>query len=281
MTRIATLITCHNRKAKTLDCLEALFANTLPEGYSLDVILVDDGSTDGTGQAVSERYPQVKIIRGDGSLFWNRGMHLAFATAMDEGYDYYAWLNDDTALFPTAIEAILQTRLPGWTEPVIVVGAICDPVTGEFAYGGARHIGGPFRPFLNAYVSPDGHPQEIDAMNGNVVFIPDSIARKVGNLAPVFEHAMGDTDYSMRARKLGVKILQTPGYIGQCSRNEINGTYRDKSLSLNEKIKHALSRKGLPLRSWLAMCRRHGGWLWPIHFIWGYTKIICVCLRKG
>lgn len=274
MTRIATLITCHNRKVKTLACLEALFENTLPEGYSLDVILVDDGSTDGTGQAVRERYPQVKIIRGDGSLFWNRSMHLAFATAMDEGYDYYVWLNDDTALFPTAIGAILQTCLPGWTEPVIVVGAVCDPETGKFAYGGARHIGGPFRPFLNGYVSPDGHPQEIDAMNGNVVFIPDLIARRVGNLDPVFEHAMGDTDYAMRACKLGIKILQTPDYIGQCSRNEIKGTYRDKSLSLKEKIKHALSRKGLPMRSWLAMCWRHGGWLWPIHFIWGYTKII-------
>jgi GT2 family glycosyltransferase len=274
MNRIATLITCHNRKTKTLACLDALFRNTLPEGYSLDVFLVDDGSTDGTAQAIIERYPQVNIITGNGSLFWNRGMHLAFAAAMKEGFDFYLWLNDDTTLYTQAIREILQTRLPAWAEPVIVVGAICDPVTGKFTYGGARHIGGQLRPFLCEYVFPNGQPQEVDVMNGNVVFIPDSIARKLGNLDSVFEHAMGDTDYAMRARRVGIKILLTPDYIGSCLRNEAKGTYFDKTLSLKARVKQALSRKGLPLRSWLAMCLRHGGWLWPIHFIWGYTKII-------
>jgi GT2 family glycosyltransferase len=274
MKKIATLITCHNRKATTIACLEALFKNHLPEGYSLDVFLVDDGSTDGTEHAVREGYPQVAIIKGDGNLFWNRGMHLAFAAAMEKGFDYYLWLNDDTFLFPYAIEDLLQTRLTGWFENVIVAGATCDPVTGAYTYGGIRHSGRKFRPFLCDCVYCNDSPQELDVMNGNVVLLPDSIAKKLGNLDPVFEHAMGDTDYSMRARKLGIKILLTSGYIGHCSRNEIKDTCRDKSLSLKGRLNHALSRKGLPWRSWLTMCRRHGGWLWPIHFILGYIKII-------
>lgn len=274
MTRIATLIACHNRKTKTLECLESLYANQLPVEYSLDVFLVDDGSTDGTEQAVRQRYPKIHIIKGDGNLFWNRSMHLAFAEAMKQDYDYYLWLNDDTTLHPNTLNTLLNTQLPEWTKPVIVVGAISEPATGQFAYGGARHIGGPFRPFLCTYILPNGQPQELDVMNGNLVLIPNTIAQALKNVDPTFEHAMGDTDYAMRARRQGFKILLTGDYVGHCSRNEIKGTYQDKTLSLKERFSQALSRKGLPLQSWLTMCMRHGGWLWPIHFVWGYAKII-------
>ncbi|WP_333410708.1 hypothetical protein [Microcoleus sp. LAD1_D5] len=48
-TRIAVLLTCFNRKQKTLACLEALFNQTLPADTSLTTYLVDDASTDGIG----------------------------------------------------------------------------------------------------------------------------------------------------------------------------------------------------------------------------------------
>jgi GT2 family glycosyltransferase len=80
--RTAVLITCHNRKPKTLACLAALFNQELSPEVTIDVYLVDDGSTDGTAEAVHQAYPQVKILQGDGSLFWNRGMRKAFAEAL-------------------------------------------------------------------------------------------------------------------------------------------------------------------------------------------------------
>ena len=57
MKRIAVLMTVHNRREKTLLCLERLFANRMPEGYSMAVYLTDDGCTDGTAEAVSAQYP--------------------------------------------------------------------------------------------------------------------------------------------------------------------------------------------------------------------------------
>ena len=67
----------------------------------LNVYLVDDGSTDGTSEAVKKNFPQVNIIKGDGTLFWNGGMRVAFSKAMESEHDYYLWLNDDTILnFP-------------------------------------------------------------------------------------------------------------------------------------------------------------------------------------
>jgi GT2 family glycosyltransferase len=75
MQYIAILITCYNRKEKTLSCLAALFNCIVPDGYGFDVFLVDDGSTDGTSDAIKEGFTQVNIIQGNGNLFWNRGMH--------------------------------------------------------------------------------------------------------------------------------------------------------------------------------------------------------------
>jgi GT2 family glycosyltransferase len=80
--KIAILMTCFNRKGKTFSCLTSLFENRPPSGYKIDVYLVDDGSSDGTTEMVKENFPTVKIIQGDGSLFWNRGMKLTWSMAM-------------------------------------------------------------------------------------------------------------------------------------------------------------------------------------------------------
>ena len=96
--KVAVLLTCHNRVEKTLKCLSKLFGQQVDESVKVTVYLVDDGSTDGTGIAVKDRYPDINVIYGDGSLFWNGGMHQAFAEALKVGFDYYLWLNDDTNL---------------------------------------------------------------------------------------------------------------------------------------------------------------------------------------
>ncbi|MEI6067824.1 MAG: glycosyltransferase family 2 protein [Methylococcaceae bacterium] len=273
MQSIAVLMTCHNRRETTIACLDALFQNDLHD-VSLQTFLVDDGSTDGTTDTIKKRYPIVNVIPGDGNLFWNRGMHLAFEQALQIGFDAYLWLNDDTMLYPQAIQQLLQTKLTESDGETIVVGAVCDQDTGIRTYGGARYLDPVFRPFLYEQLSPNGKPQEVDVFNGNVVLIPNAIARKLGNLDPVFEHGMGDIDFAMRARKLGIKILMTADCVGTCSVNSAEGTYKDKKLSFKTRISQLFSRKGQPLRSWFAMCWRHGGLLWPLHFLSGYIKII-------
>ena len=50
--QIAVLITCFNRKEKTSNCLSSFYASTFRENFVFDLYLVDDGSTDGTSEAV-------------------------------------------------------------------------------------------------------------------------------------------------------------------------------------------------------------------------------------
>ena len=68
---IAVLMTCHNRKDKTLASLDSLFQQKMPADFRLEVYLVDDASTDGTAEAVTQKYPEVKVVEGNGSLFLN------------------------------------------------------------------------------------------------------------------------------------------------------------------------------------------------------------------
>ena len=112
MINIAVLITCHNRKHKTVKCLQKLYSQNNIENIKLKVFLVDDGSSDGTGQTVKKLFPDITIIKGSGNLFWGGGMFLAWETALKDNieYNYFLWINDDTFLFEDAISTLLGSK---------------------------------------------------------------------------------------------------------------------------------------------------------------------------
>lgn len=274
--KIAALITCHNRRAQTLACLEALYQNALSQDYSLHVILVDDGSTDGTGEAVRELYPSVEIIRGDGNLYWNKGMYRAFGHAMETGFDAYLWLNDDTVLYPTAMNSMLniwhQTKNRTGAH-AIIVGSTQDPNTAQLTYGGMMQHS-LLKRFRYALVKPGDQPAECQTMNGNCVLVPHGVASSLGNLEPRFAHAMGDIDYGLRAGQAGIKMLVVPGFVGTCRKNLVCGSFNDQALGIRLRWKKMMQPNGLPPNSWLVLTRRHGGMFWPLYFVWPYLRLI-------
>ncbi len=69
-------------QGKDAPLFDLLFSCRPEAGLELSVYLVDDGSSDGTGDAVRQAYPSVSVIRGDGTLFWNRGMRKAWEDAL-------------------------------------------------------------------------------------------------------------------------------------------------------------------------------------------------------
>ncbi len=274
--RVAVLMTCHNRKLQTMECLDALFRSELPRDYSLDVFLVDDDSSDGTEDAVRHDYPQVNVIKGDGSLFWNGGMRFAFSAAMDIGYDYYLWLNDDTILYGDALQQMLNTSLSALqkeSNDVIVVGATHASNSEQITYGGLVAVSRT-RPLTFKLQPVSGTPLTCDTMNGNCVLIPKGIAGKLGNLDASFAHSMGDIDYGLRAKKCGFQIIIAPGYVGACDRNSLKNTHYDAELGRIGRWKKITSSKELPVKSWYTLTKRHAGFLWPIYWAWPYMKVL-------
>ena len=83
--------------------MENLYKQVLPNYLRLDIYLTDDGCTDGTPEAIKRQFPKVHIIKGDGNLFWNRGMYRAWEEAAKQDYNFYLWLNDDSYLVDGAL----------------------------------------------------------------------------------------------------------------------------------------------------------------------------------
>ncbi|MEW6491894.1 MAG: glycosyltransferase family 2 protein [Cyanobacteriota bacterium] len=284
--RLAALLTCHNRKPKTLASLKALFNQKLPGAIAIDVFLVDDGSTDGTASSVTESYPQVKILEGDGSLFWNGGMRLALTEAIKYDYDYYLWLNDDTILYPNALSNLLTTvqdlRNQGENR-VLVAGSTCDPNTKALTYGGVVRRSR-WRPLKYDLVEPGEAVKRCDTINGNCVLIPREVVQVVGNLDPAFTHYAGDWDYGLRAKKQGYTVCIAPGYVGTCSQNyqPNSDSEVDSPVHLGEGIKKIGQPKGLavreqilhPLGEWKIFAQRYGGALWPIYWLIPYRRLL-------
>lgn len=235
MKLIAVLLTVHNRKEKTLCCLQNLFKQKIPNGYQIEVYLTDDGCTDGTPEAVHEQFPTVHIIKGDGSLFWNRGMYTAWDTAAKaKDYDFYLWLNDDTNLSPNSLsEMLVSTEQTDYKA--IIVGATKSVNKDATTYGGYMK---------GKLLDPNNTLQACDTFNGNCVLIPQFVYKTIGNLDWTYRHAIGDLDYGYCAGQAGIKSYVAPHYIGFCEKNPKLPAWARKEVPLAKRVKNLYSPLG-------------------------------------
>jgi len=256
---IAVLMTCHNRRTLTLRCLETLIQQPLfrPE----NLFLVDDGSTDGTGAAVSGLLPAAHVIQGDGSLFWNGGMRLAWEKARSDRFDFYLWLNDDVELTPDALTMLVADADAVCPRggAVIVAAATAEPGGGTVTYGAHRRPH-PRRPLRMALIQPQGRPVSADTISGNIVLISAAAEARLGNLRADFTHIYGDLDYGLRARAAGVPVWLAGRTGGTCAANPLTGSSLDPALPRLERLRRRWREAGkLHARDWRRFVRLHGG----------------------
>ena len=265
---IAVLLTCHNRKEKTLKCLEALYACKIPEEFNIEVYLVDDGSIDGTGEVVRAQFPEVNVIDGDGSLYWNRGMRLAWKTAAEtKDHDFYLWLNDDTFLDENALVELLSCYKKEKKEAgnySIITGACRARNENTFTYGG-RNEDGPVR--------PNGDLQSCTYINGNVVLVPEEIFNTIGNLSSDYTHAMGDIDYGLRALKHDFKCYTTRIYIAVCESTE-KSEWSNPNTPFLKRLKLLYSPKGLCISEYLKFRKKFWKREWILYAVKAYLKVL-------
>lgn len=273
--RLAILMTCHNRRDTTLRCLAALSAQEgLPPKFLMEIFLVDDGSTDDTGYAVRAGFPWVRVLQGDGNLYWTGGMRMAWIESAKSNPDAYLWLNDDTHLFSDALIRFfhwhLQFALRG--QPGILVGTICDPVDGHLTYGGRVCLSWR-EPFPKKCTYPGAEPIRCDTFNGNCVWVPRNVFQKIGILGKKFTHGQADFDYGFRATKLATSSWIIPGFYGVCSSNKLNRPWERPGLSWRERWRLISQPNGLPPGGFMRLALRHGGWIGPFVAIAPYLKL--------
>lgn len=273
MHTIAILLTCHNRREKTIGCLRSLNECTIPENHSLHIFLVDDGSSDGTSEAVKSEFPEVNLIKGNGQLYWNRGMHLAWDTAAKaDHFDFFLWLNDDVLLFNDAIIGLLDAAKD---KNAIICGTMRSKNQPVATYGG-RNLNGQL-------ITPNGAPQICNAINGNLVLVPKNVYRVIGNLDPLFPHTMGDFDYGFRAKKKGISCYIASDYSGYCEKNALPPQWCLPEVPFSKRLKVLYSPLGNS-HPWyyFQFEKRHYGILIAMkHFLTIHLRLIYPSLWKN
>lgn len=268
---VIAVLTSFNRREQTVLALQRYLAQK--GDFDLSAVLMDDGSTDGTAEQVQSELPEVSLLQGDGSLYWNGGMTAAYNKALERGADYYLWLNDDTHLNEDALSRlIVDAEEAKSSNGCIVVGSTKDPVSGEFTYGGLRsdstwHAG------KFALVQPGHDVQPCDAMNGNIVLISRQASETIGGIDERFTHSMGDYDYALRGNRNGVAVVIGRGFHGECQRNPIGSAWTEQP-SIGARYRKVNSPKGLPMREWAHFLKKHGSITWPLAWLATYRRII-------
>ena len=131
------IIPVHNRREITLGCLACLRA-----AGDLDwanVVVVDDGSTDGTAEAIRGQFPEVILLNGDGNLWWTGGIVLGMKEGVRRQAEVIVWLNDDSHLRPGSLKALVNhTRETGAISVgilALLVSAVLTQIERRLASG--------------------------------------------------------------------------------------------------------------------------------------------------
>ena len=221
------------------------YNNTASNGYiKLTIFLTDDGCTDGTPETVIETidFGDLRIIKGDGNLFWAGGMRLCWNEALKNhaNTDYYLLLNDDTLVLTSMFDELFATEryvLERYNREGIISG-ITSSITEPFlmTYGGSiwknRLLATTKR------LTPVGAPQLCDLTNANILLVPHSVVDEIGIFYEGYQHGKADYDYSVQARKNGIPVVLTAQYCGRCEHDHLNARDAAKkvvAMSLKER----------------------------------------------
>ncbi len=205
MPRLFVIIPVHNRRVLTRDCLFSLGKQTVKD---FEIIVVDDGSTDGTEEMIKKDFPGVTLLRGDGNLWWSGAMNLGIKYAAEHGADYILSLNDDTKATGDFIEKMLY-----WADKKSdsLFGAFAlDVNTQKPVYCGeiinwkmAQST------FLLSKTGPDKQHGilEVTHFHGRGLLIPIKAIQKIGVFdSKHFPQTFADLDFTHRALRAGFKI---------------------------------------------------------------------------
>jgi hypothetical protein len=213
MTSVDIIVLTWNERELTLSCLESL---RHIEGSKTDVrtVVVDNGSTDNTPQAVRDRFSHVVVLETGENLGYAGGNNVGICYALKRGADAVCILNNDVEVAPDflvpLIEAVGDER-GGVATPLIAemkdkqrtwaLGAKVDWQRGTVR---RLHAGEPVAALV------DFAPFDVDVAPGAAMLVRREVFERVGLLDEDFYLYYEEGDWSLRVRASGYWIKAVP-----------------------------------------------------------------------
>ena len=208
---VVAVVLSWNRREDTLACLRSLAG----EGYPrLRVVVVDNASADGSAEAVRAGFPDVELVRNEVNRGYAGGMNDGIRRALELGADHVLLLNNDVEVEPGFVGALVDeaARRPD-------AGALCPLMVFADRPDLVWYAGAPFDPArgyngrITGYREPASgftNVTETDRAAGTAMLVPRPVLERVGMFDEELFAYSEDTDWSVRAREAGYRLLVVP-----------------------------------------------------------------------
>jgi GT2 family glycosyltransferase len=212
--RVAVVVLNWNGRQVLYDCLQSLMASHYP---ALEIVVVDNGSSDGSSQMVQTGFPQALLLRNSTNVGFCAGNNQGVRLALERGNQYVLILNNDTIVDAACIGRLLERAQ---SDPQIAAVSpkiyFWEPRDRLWFGGGTfslwtgtnAHIG---------YKQNEQHgwssPQPMDFICGCAMLVSRKAWQEVGGFDELLFRSSEDLDWSLRARKVGYKLFFEPSAV--------------------------------------------------------------------
>ncbi len=205
--QITAVVLSWNGREDTLRCLESL--------AGVETVVVDNGSADGSAEAVAERFPGVELIRTGVNLGFAAGNNVGIRRALDRGADWVVLVNNDATAAPDLVEALVAAagRHPD-------AGALAGKVYVAEPPDVLWYAGGNFEPRLGysgrvrgTGKRDDGsfdEERDVDWGTGALLAVSREAIDRVGLLDEELFAYLEDVDWCLRIRDAGLRVVFVP-----------------------------------------------------------------------
>lgn len=198
--RILTIVVTYNGMKWMDRCLGSLSVSTMPS----DVMVIDNGSTDGTPEYIFEYFPEVMLHKANDNLGFGRANNVGLRYALEKGYEYVYLLNQDAWIMPDTfrilVDAMEKDRALGILSPMQMTAGLDRPDPRFERWCPKRALKEVTRRMRF------GKVYEVDFVMAAHWMISRECLDNVGGFSPAFGHYGEDDNYVHRAKAKGFKV---------------------------------------------------------------------------
>ena len=195
---VSIIIPTHNRKEKLMKLLNSILSSKYPQ-KKLEVIVVDDASTDGTYEEIKRRFPAVKVIRNPKELFLANSRNIGIRNASGK----YLFLIDDDGL---VTKTTLQ-RMVNFMEKHPEIGG-ANPIILLYSTKKVWTIGVKVNMFTTIVSTNKSIPKGnyVEFLSGHCMIFRKEVLDVIGGFNPLFPLEREDLDISIRIKRRGYRL---------------------------------------------------------------------------